>query len=216
MKKENSGFTLIELICVIAILGLITVSIFSFILSGMGMAKETKKSMALSENARTTINKMKTDIMNCSGGVVGADPAVDTFFLMTRDGTAPDGVNDTYTISCYRYVQGDGKIYFGRAKNIAITNTLDSSILEKCSPTHVLCDNVSSFTATVVKKKESVEVTKSDGSTDTKTQIKAKRVHIVLSLEKDNKDFDTQQDAAIRSDARYFQNFADAAAALAS
>ena len=80
----------------------------------------------------------------------------------------------------------------------------------------MLCDNVSSFTATVVKKKESVEVTKSDGSTDTKTQIKAKRVHIVLSLEKDNKDFDTQQDAAIRSDARYFQNFADAAAALDS
>ncbi|MDY3990447.1 MAG: type II secretion system protein, partial [Lachnospiraceae bacterium] len=65
MKKNNRGFTLVELICVIAILGLITVAIFSFLLSGMGMAKETKKSAALSENSRTAISKMKTDIMNC-------------------------------------------------------------------------------------------------------------------------------------------------------
>ena len=65
MKENDRGFTLIELICVTAILGLITVSIFSFILAGVGMAKETKKSVALSENSRTAIGKMKTDIMNC-------------------------------------------------------------------------------------------------------------------------------------------------------
>ena len=238
MKKDNSGFTLIELICVIAILGLVTVSIFSFILSGMGMAKETKKSMALSGNARTAINKMKTDIMNCGGGVVGSDSIEvssdgklildstvyngaakdlgNTFYLMTRDGTASDGVNATYTINCYRYDSTDEKIYYGRAKNVAITSNLNSNILTTCSPTHVLCDHVSSFTASVFPEGETVTETKSDGSTESKLQIKAKRVHVILSLDRDNKNFHTQQDAAVRSDVRYFKNFSDAAVSLNS
>ncbi len=237
MKKNDSGFTLVELICVIAILGLITVSIFTFILSGMGMANETKKSAALSENARTTINKIKTDVMNCGGGVVGSDPIVvssdgslvlDTtpygsakdlgkiFYLMTKDGTVAGGTNDTYTINCYKYDDADGKIYYGRAKGVAITSSLDSDILNKCSATHVLCDHVSYFSAAVLPEGETVTITNSDGSTDSETQIKAKRVHIILSLDRENKNFHTQQDAAIRSDVRCFSNFADAASALNS
>ncbi len=250
MKKNDSGFTLVELICVIAILGLITVSIFTFILSGMGMAKETKKSAALSENARTTINKMKTDIMNCSGCVIGSNEITtssdgtlvlaaesygdvedlgETFFLLTRENTG-----NSYTVNCYKY-DGNGKIYYGRAKGVAMSSTLDTaSLTDKCAPTHVLCDNVSEFKAsvfpvgeTVTKSSESTTtvtgsdgsaatVTSSDGSTDSETefQIKAKRIHIVLTLDKDNKNFHTQQDAAIRSDVRYFGDVKKAADAL--
>lgn len=235
MKKNNRGFTFVELICVIAILGLITVAIFSFLLSGMGMAKETKKSAALSENSRTAISKMKTDIMNCGGGVIGeksitADsdgkvtmesasaysaeqqPLGSTFFLLEKDGTAADGIHDTYTISCYRFVSSDSKIYYGRAKNVAISQTLDETEATKlCSPTHVLCANVSRFEAAVAP--EGVTV-KSEEDNTSKTVIKADRIHLILSLRKDDRTYDTQQDAALRSETRYFKNFAEAHEAL--
>ncbi|MDD7664372.1 MAG: type II secretion system protein [Lachnospiraceae bacterium] len=232
MKKNDSGFTLVELICVIAILGLITVSIFTFILSGMGMANETKKSAALSENSRIAINKMKTDIMNCSGGVVGSEAITtsdgstlnlnsadynggseelgDNFYLLKREDTG-----NTYTVKCYKYVsggKGKGKIYYGKAKGVAITDSLDSGIESKCSPTHVICDYVTDFHAYVVPVGETVVL--SDGSSKTETQIKAKRVHIDLSLDKGSKSFDTRQDAAIRSDVRYFSSFKEASSAL--
>ncbi|MGN0241613.1 MAG: type II secretion system protein [Candidatus Weimeria sp.] len=223
MKKNDSGFTLVELICVIAILGLITVSIFTFILSGMGMAKETKKSTALSENARTTINKMKTDIMNCGTCVIGTDGSStgnisetstklgDTFFLLTEDGTTADGKNATYSVNCYQF---DGStIYYGRATGVAMATDLNKDKLAaKCQPMHQLCDYVSSYGASVLPISETVVT--SSGTSDTEKQLKAKRVHIILSLDRDNKNFHTQQDAAIRSDVRYFGSVTDAVDAL--
>lgn len=225
MKKNDSGFTLVELICVVAILGLITVSIFTFILSGMGMAKETKKSTALSENARTTINRMKTDIMNCGACVIGTDGSAsgnisgtstklgDTFFLLTEDGTTADGKNATYSVNCYQFDSSTGKIYYGRASGVAMAADLDNTKLaDMCQPMHQLCDYVSSYGASVLPISETVVT--SSGTSDTEKQLKAKRVHIILSLDRDNKNFHTQQDAAIRSDVRYFGSVADAVAAL--
>jgi prepilin-type N-terminal cleavage/methylation domain-containing protein len=223
MKKNDSGFTLVELICVVAILGLITVSIFTFILSGMGMAKETKKSTALSENARTTINKMKTDIMNCGSCVIGTDGSAtgnisgtstslgDTFFLLTEDGTTADGKNATYSVNCYKY--DSGKIYYGKATGVAMAADLtNDKLAEKCQPMHQLCDYVTSYGASVLPISE--KVVTSSGTSDTEDQLKAKRVHIILTLDKDSKNFHTQQDAAIRSDVRYFSSVADAVTAL--
>ena len=232
MKENDRGFTLIELICVTAILGLITVSIFSFILAGEGMAKETKKSAALSENSRTAIGKMKTDIMNCGTGIVGsnavtvdADGSVtykdatsesgtlqdlgSTFFLITKDGETTSG-NDTYTLSCYRY--DSGSIYYGRAKGVALSENLTTNeAIDMCSPTHRLCPNVSVFQASVLPYGETVRDEK-DGSVS--TIVRASRVHLILTLDKDDKSFHTQQDVALRSETRFFNNFSDAFKAI--
>lgn len=210
MKKNNRGFTLVELICVCAILGVVTVSIFSFMLSGSGMANQTKKSLALSENSRTTIHRMKEDILDAGAAIAGdgttssggatSFEADKPFYFVKSERTSDDPSQDTYTILSYKYDTTDAnnkKLYYGRTTGVTLSGAFNAS---GCEPTHVLCENIDDF---------SIKVYTFGMSTAASTYNIVTRADITLNLSKNNKSFYTDESVGIRSQSVYVTSLQD-------
>lgn len=198
--KNDRGFTLIELICVCAILGVVTVSIFSFMLAGSGMADQTRKSSALSENSRTAIHRLEEDLLDAGTAVVGEDSKnasgtvtladAKPFFLIKSEKTSDDPETNTYTVFCYMF--DDGNLYYGRKKGVSLTGATTTDYLKnECRPTdHVLCEDVSDL---------KLDVHTFDETTSNATISETNSADITLFLAKKNKSYNTTSSVAFRS-----------------
>lgn len=205
-ERDNSGYTLIELIITIAILGFIMVAIGGFMVSGVNMGDRGRKQIALSENSRTTITRLKEDLLDTGVCIVGAQSygtVSPTFYLVSRSsGSTVDNV--TYDIKAYRYEQASaadkaagkyGKLYYGRATNAAsITTGVPTA-------DHLLCDNIDDFSINVSTYNKNVR----------KLSIPmTSEASIVLNLKKDRFTFNAEDSVAFRSQTMYFLTPAEA------
>ena len=69
MKRNNRGFTLVELIVSIAILGIIAVAVSSFLLAGTRSYTKVNYAVRLQYETQLAMNQIQSYVMNCSRGI---------------------------------------------------------------------------------------------------------------------------------------------------
>lgn len=199
--NDNSGYTLVELIITIAILGFIMVAIGGFMVSGVNMGDRGRKQIALSENSRTTISRLKEDLLDTGCCIVGVDTMTgkvnNTFYLVSRNENST--VNAvTYDIKAYRYVAdaAGGKLYYGRSTGMAsITSGLPTA-------DHLLCDNIEDFTMNISRYDKTGAGSLQIPMTD--------EASIVLNLKKGRYTFRAEDSVAFRSQTMYYDTSTNA------
>lgn len=119
IKKNNLGFTLVELICAIAILAIISVSIVTFITVSSTSFKESNTEVNLQYETQVAVNRIKDLIMDTNRavcyyvtpGAEAGDPDVANNLLVLNEEVATDGTVSYPAVKIW-YVPNEQKIYY--------------------------------------------------------------------------------------------------------
>jgi prepilin-type N-terminal cleavage/methylation domain-containing protein len=104
--KKNGGYSLIEMIVSIAILGVVAAAAVGFMVSGANSFSSVSGSVNLQVRSQLTMNNIQEKLVDCNYGL---DFNGDTLYIINEK-TDEDG-NPVYTADIYRY-SGD-TVYYG-------------------------------------------------------------------------------------------------------
>ena len=75
MKKDNAGFSLIELIIAFALLAVVSAILLSFMVSGSNMYRNVSTEFALQMQSQTVMAQIKEYVVDCNGAIYFASDA---------------------------------------------------------------------------------------------------------------------------------------------
>lgn len=210
--SNDSGYTLVELIVAIAIMGFVMLAISGFLITGSNMGDRGKKQIGLSEDSRITIAKMKEDLLDTDEMVINVSESAtgDQTFYLCSENEAYSLSNPIYDVKVYKYDSTAGQILYNRGNGLALTS------LTSLTPSHILCENVSDFKLEVTTTKESgPKYTKTDDTTREETVVrveipKADSAKINLNLAKGGFTFNADDVVAFRSQTMSFSSIDEA------
>jgi len=101
MKNDNRGFTLVELIVSIALLGIIAVAAAGFLVTGTRTYTNVNYSVRLQYETQLAMNQIQDYVMNCGKGIA-------------FDGSILYIVNSDDTLDEVKWSSADGQLLFGR------------------------------------------------------------------------------------------------------
>lgn len=175
-KKNNLGFTLVELICAIGILAIISVSIVTFINVSSKSFKESNSDVNLQYEAQSAANQVKDLIINSNRAVhyytVDSPVAANCFLIVNESPYVEPGETEV------KYKYPTVKIWFVPSENVLYygTNTFTQAQLEGKSSMAALGEEITS--GSVLAKNVSA-FSVEDGNAKTTGKVK---VNLTLSL----------------------------------
>lgn len=139
-KTRNQGFTLVELIVAIAILGVITLSAASFMSAGARTYSSVTYSLRLQYASQITMAHLQERIIDCNGGIAwtGTD-----LYVLNVDSNDPSETTKG-TLHHFRYDSTDGCIYYGESEPRGPTPLANDLLAEHVSAMSVSLDNTNS------------------------------------------------------------------------
>ena len=146
MKKDNRGFTLIELIICMAIFAILVTSVFGFMLASSRSYSAITNRLNLSLQSQLTMNQLGEYIMDCNEGLVytnntSTTPNTSTLYVIDKG-----SIDTKYDVNIFQ-LKPDGCIYYGYGGNVA---TLSGTTFSFTSfeANNLLAENVTSFSVT--------------------------------------------------------------------
>ena len=140
MKKDNRGFTLIELIICMAIFAILVTSVFGFMLASSRSYSAITNRLNLSLQSQLTMNQLGEYIMDCNEGLY-FKPDTSTLYVIDKG-----SIDTKYDVNIFQ-LKPDGCIYYGYGGNVA---TLSGTTFSFTSfeANNLLAENVTSFSVT--------------------------------------------------------------------
>jgi prepilin-type N-terminal cleavage/methylation domain-containing protein len=133
--KRNGGFSLIEMIVSVAILGIVAAAAVGFMVSGANSFSSVSGNVNLQVRSQLAMNNIQEKLVDCNYGIY-FDDGLDTLYIVNFD---PSG--SVYTADIYQF--RDGAIYYGNHTCSLSAGTLTCS---SAAP-DLLAKGVSSFSA---------------------------------------------------------------------
>lgn len=99
MRESNRGFTLVELIVSVAILGIIMAAVGAFAVSGSRAYASVSSSVNLQVESQTAMNFVREYAVDCGDGICVAGGRL--YLLESRSVRQADG---TYVTTCYEHI----------------------------------------------------------------------------------------------------------------
>jgi len=127
MRNNDHGFTLVELIVSIALLGIIAVAAAGFLVTGTRTYTSVNYSVRLQYETQLAMNQIQDYVMNCSQGIA-CDGS--TLYIVNSD-------NSLQEIS----LKGDQKLYY-------VGNKMAASDIDSITPNDLMAENVTAFGVT--------------------------------------------------------------------
>lgn len=148
MKKaaNNKGFSLIELIISIAILGVVAVAALGFMVSGTRGFSSVSSNVSLQYKSQLAMNYIQEYVIDCNTGICFDD---NTLYVLDAETVTDEETGDdvvVYTAHVFKYVGSDKAIYY--MKSIATpqaTGEYSFTVSDPDPLTDLLTDGVSSF-----------------------------------------------------------------------
>ena len=127
MRNNDHGFTLVELIVSIALLGIIAVAAAGFLVTGTRTYTNVNYSVRLQYETQLAMNQIQDYVMNCSQGIV-------------RDGSTLYIVNSDDSLQEIS-LKEDQKLYY-------VGNKTAASDIGSITPNDLMAENVTAFGVT--------------------------------------------------------------------
>lgn len=146
--KNNKGFTLVELMVSIAILGVVIVASLGFLASGTRSFSSVSAAVNLQYKSQLAMNNIQERLIDCNTGVT-FDTGSSTLYIIDSSVSqnAETGKDETrYTAYIFKYDAAKNAVYFGQQ---AAERTQDGSYKFRDSAPDLLVDGVSAFKADV-------------------------------------------------------------------
>lgn len=137
MKKDNRGFTLIELIISLSIFSLVVTAVFGFMLAGSRSYSRTVARLNMDLQAALTFNQLGEYIIDCNA-CLSSDGS--TLYVVNYDEAA-----NAYTAHVFKY--RDGCIYYGQG---SASRDASGRYTFTVAANDLLAENVSLFSVTPV------------------------------------------------------------------
>ena len=127
MRNNDRGFTLVELIVSIALLGIIAVAAAGFLVTGTRTYTNVNYSVRLQYETQLAMNQIQDYVINCSQGIAWDGS---TLYIVNRDDSLQE-------IS----LKGDQKLYY-------VGNKTAASDIGSITASDLLAENVTAFSVT--------------------------------------------------------------------
>lgn len=221
-KKNNGGFTLLELIISVAIMSLIIIIAGQFVVTSANSYSSLQRSVSLSQASKQVMEQMSENSLDSSAAVVY--PSKDVIYFVEYTGKVNYGtsggssdqyntdvdsntyaniqVHNKYNIHAYKYDDTDHTLYYGELNDQTLIPTLDTDVqnikYEK------LCDQFDSDGFNITLE---TSVADSDRSGKNEEINLATKLHITMNLKKRDKKFNSQNDTTFRGRTVYTPDF---------
>lgn len=169
MKKNDRGFTLIELIVSIAILGIIAVAAGGFLVTGTRTYANVNYSVRLQYESQLAMSQIQNYVMNCNSGIA-YDDSSKTLYVA-------DSETDSHPLYLFKYDDAAHQLKFSSgsaSQNISIAGG---------SADKIMAEHVTAFSVACVP----------DGSG------RADSIKITLKLAMGGKDYEGSETIALRN-----------------
>lgn len=137
MKKNNLGFTLVELIASVAILGIIALGAAGFLMTGTRSYTNVSYLIRLQYESQLVMNQIQNYAMNSNSGL-----AWDGTNLYVLDG------GKTGTVFIFKYDDADDRLLFGSGQAAAQLGSVDAD--------KIVAEHVAGVTVSCVKDSENL------------------------------------------------------------
>jgi len=184
MKKDNRGFTLIELVICMVIFSIVVASVFGFMLAGARSYSTITNRLNLELDSQLAMNQLENYIMDCNTNLYySANPttSTNTLFVINK------GSTDTkYDVHIFQFT--GGRINYGFGEDAA-TLSSGNYTYSTTAVTDQLADSVTAF---------SVRYFRADG-TEITTGSRAASVTITVELTRNSVPFRGTKTIALRN-----------------
>lgn len=111
MIKGSKGFTLLELIVVIALFSIVTITIFGLITSSTATYSAVSDDLSLQYESQAAMSQIQEYVIDCNGAVCyNSDDA--TLYLLYLDKTAISETSTGCTIHAFTWKEDENEIYY--------------------------------------------------------------------------------------------------------
>ena len=175
MKNNDHGFTLVELIVSIAILGVIAVAAAGFLLAGTRSYTNVNYAVRLQYESQLAMSQIQNYVIDCSYGIAwGTKSANDTA-----------GNNDLYIVNNTSEA-GSYNVYVFKLDGDKLMLASGTKAAFPADKFEIVADNVTNFTVTAVP-----------------TDGKVKSINITLTMSMGKKTYEATQTIALRNNPVY-------------
>lgn len=181
MRKNNRGFTLIELIIATALLGIVVVGVFGFMMAGASSYRSVSTATRLELTARQAMNQMRDTVIDCNTAVYTSLDGLDGLYFLNRN------ADDTYTVRAYTLL--DSEIDF---QETVCPADVDEGGTALTAERHLLTSDVTNFNVTMTE----------DGAAVT-------AVNIELQYTRQGKSYRERQTVALRNAPKAARSLSD-------
>ncbi len=146
MRRNNKGFSLVELIVALAIFAIAGVAVFGFMVNSSRLYQRTNVEVKLQYEQQLAVNQIRDMVVESDKGIY-FDEASKTLALY---GAAKQESGATvYPVTVVRYVQSEQKMYYGIKNFAALADVSFASVETK----KLLAENVKEFNVDLTKVK---------------------------------------------------------------
>lgn len=138
MKKNNKGFSIIELLVAMAIMAILSVALVGFISSGSNSYRNTNQNVKIQYDQQLVVNQLRDLILEASAGMY-YDASSQTLAIYSRS-TDAAGIT-SYPVTRISYDSTDKKMTFGK-KTFPTVSAIDFTTI---TDNKLLAEHVSQF-----------------------------------------------------------------------
>ncbi|NCB51810.1 MAG: type II secretion system protein [Clostridia bacterium] len=148
--KNNKGFSLIELIISIAILGIVAVAALGFMVSGTRGFSSVSSNVSLQYKSQLAMNYIQEYVIDCNTGICFQN---NTLYVIDSETVTNAETGDdeiVFNVHIFKYVSGDEAIYYMESTaTYQATGEYSFTVSDPDPLTDLLTDGVSSFSVSL-------------------------------------------------------------------
>ena len=148
MRRNNKGFSLVELIVALAIFAIAGVAVFGFMVNSSRLYQRTNVEVKLQYEQQLAVNQIRDMVVESDRGIYFDEGATEKTLALCG-AAKQEGASTVYPVTVIKYVQNEQKMYYGIKNFAALADVKFADVETK----KLLAENVKEFKVDLKKVK---------------------------------------------------------------